>query len=124
MASCSDLTPENPRAAAARIEPMILPDERRDALAVTVCLPGIPANRGGGWMKTPKAIGPIADRDCGYHFILSRVDHTDVIGILVRDVNLAAVRGHGHTLRRSADGDHAYYVSDPASITARLLFAT
>jgi hypothetical protein len=21
-------------------------------------------------MKTPKAIGPIADRDCGYHFIL------------------------------------------------------
>jgi hypothetical protein len=48
-----------PQCRGSRIEPAILSHEGRDALAVTVCLPGIPANLGAGRMKVPKATGPV-----------------------------------------------------------------
>jgi hypothetical protein len=57
MAFCNAATLGNPRAAAAALRP---PNRRASAETLTPWQfenPGVPANLGAGWMKTPKAMG-------------------------------------------------------------------
>jgi hypothetical protein len=80
------------------IEPVILPDERRNTLAVTVCLSGRP---GKSWCQPwldedAEGNGVAADADSGGHQIGRRGNHRHVVGVGVRDIDLAAVRGHRH----------------------------
>ena len=79
------------------MEPVILPDERRDTLAVTVCLPGCP---GKSWCRLRRLLdedaegkGITTDRDSRGHRIRCRVDHRHIVAVLIRDIDTAALWG-------------------------------
>jgi hypothetical protein len=83
-----------PQCRGSGMEPVILSDERRDTLAITVCLPGRPGKSWRGLDEDAEGQRVRADRDCGGQHIRRRVDHRHGVGCVVRDKDLPAVRGH------------------------------
>jgi len=57
MAFCSAPTLENPSAAAAALSPPNCLTSAATLWPKQFACPGVPANLGAGWMKTPRAIG-------------------------------------------------------------------
>lgn len=87
------------------IEPTILPNEGSDTYAATICLSRCPGKCWHRLDEYTEGKRHSANGDSGSYHVRRSVDYRHVVGTQVRDIYLAAVRGHRQTECAGSDGD-------------------